>query len=81
MGSLKLDTGIQLLNAQACHVVGDNVEVLIGDNGSAAAFKFLYKGKPKIIILDKNFLSQNAAKRNSEWLIEQLNKSPIEKNR
>jgi hypothetical protein len=81
MGSLKLDTGIQLLNAQACHVVGDNVEVLIGDNESAAAFKFLYKGNPKIIILDKNFLSQNAPKRNSEWLIEQFNKSPIEKNR
>ena len=72
--AMQLDTGIVLQNSQACAVSGDNVNVIIGTKESAAAFKFYYKGILKIIVLDRNFLSQKAPKKNAEWLIEELAK-------
>ena len=77
IGALQLETGIVLKNSQACTVKGNKVSVIIGTEQSAAAFKFLYKGIPKIIILDRNFLSQQAPKKNAEWLIEELAKWKI----
>ena len=74
IGNVKTDEGPFLMDAQSCEVSGD-ADVLIGDRAGAAAVRFNSHGVPTILILDRNFLSQNAPPENAKWLGEIISKA------
>jgi hypothetical protein len=63
------------MDAQVCSVSGE-AEVLIGDRNGAAAIRISREGGDVIIILDRNFLSQNSPPDNAAWLLRELYKRP-----
>jgi hypothetical protein len=75
LGALKSDEGPYLMDAQVCSVSGE-AEVLIGDRNGAAAIRISREGGDVIIILDRNFLSQNSPPDNAAWLLRELYKRP-----
>ncbi|MBC8267438.1 MAG: hypothetical protein H8E36_01680 [Rhodospirillaceae bacterium] len=73
LGSLPMERGAVLLDAQTCAVEG-NAKIIFGNQDGAAAVAIQEEGKNGIIVLDITFLSQVAPVENRnvilKWMIE-----------
>ena len=68
LGSLQVDEGPYLMDAQACRVDGE-ADILVGSRNAAAIIAVGEKDDRRILILDTAFLSAKAPKSNRDWLL------------
>jgi hypothetical protein len=68
LGSLQVQGGPYLMDAQACRV-DEETEVLVGSRDSAAVISVGEGARKRILVLDTAFLSSRAPEVNRDWLL------------